>query len=317
MSWGIETQGFFGRLPIDQDYKNLVLRKSGARAVGPGYQVISIEPGQGKSIIVAARHPGLDVAFLGHTFGSEGVTGIRVYIVGSGTFYWRSYEDSYPLPETGWGMVVYGPGGGQSFHSDHIYADVKNSRSYVGGSRIPLGGAYYLLNTPATPVFEYDSSSSYSIREDKSYQQTGTRRVLKPKRVYECWYKSGVVDGRFTSWRECGYVTKMVWIEEPVYGFVTVGYWVTLLSIVYCRKKLALVRHETSENVSEKTVVTHNWKPAWNFQSTTYNRSSPTYIGPDWMGVTFRPVYEKHLSSLRSPAYSEITGHKNKVVVIK
>jgi len=317
MSWGVETQGFFGRLPIDQDFDNLVYRKQGSRWLGTGYHVIPLESRGVASLVVAARHPGLDVALLGYTNDAYGTTGIRLYVRGTGTFYWRTYESAYPLPVQGWGMVVYNVGGKQTFHSDHRYADVKNSRYYIGSSKMPLSGHYYLLNTPATPTFEYETYQNSWYSEDIRYRQTGTRRVYRSFREYQCWSESGFVNGRFQSWQECGYVTVWRWVEEPTYGFVTVGYWVSVEAIVYCTKHISMVRHSSDDTLSEYRHRTHNRQTAYSWFYRYYDSVSPIYQGGNWVYREFLPVYQGHLRWLTSPAYTGITGHSNKLIMLR
>lgn len=317
MSWGVETQGFFGRLPIDQDFDNLVFRQQGSRQLGTGYHVITLESRGIGSLVVAARHPGLDVALLGYTQDAYGTTGIRIYVRGSGAFHWRTYEDAYALPAQGWGMVVYSAGGKQTFHSDHRYADVKNSRHYIDASRMPLNGHYYLLNTPATPTFEYTTYQNSWYSEDTRYKQTGTRTAYRNVYRYVCERVSGIVDGRFQSWTECGNQWVRESYEVAVYNFVTVGYWVSVEAFVYCTKYVSMVRHSNDDYLSEYRHLTHNNQAAYRWFRRYYDSVSPIYSGGNWVYREFQPAYQNHLRWLTSPTYTGITGHSNKLIMMR
>ncbi|WP_280568284.1 hypothetical protein [Chromohalobacter sp. 296-RDG] len=317
MSWGVETQGFFGRLPIDQDFDNLVYRDQGSRQVGTGYHVIPLESRGVESLIIAARHPGLDVALLSYTNDASGTTGIRIYVRGSGTFYWRTYESAYPLPLQGWGMVVYN-GDKQTFHSDHHYADVKNSRYYIGSSKMPLNGQYYLLNSPATPTFEYETYQNSWYQEDRSYQQTGTRTVLKTRREYQCNYESVYVYGEgYQRQQVCDWVTIRYNEEEPVYGFVTVGYWVSAEATVYCTKNISMAHHSHDDMLSETSYQTHDRQAAYAWSIRYYDPVFPSYTGSNWVYDEFQPAYQDYLKWLAAPTYTGITGHDNKLIMMR
>jgi len=319
MSWGIETQGFFGRLPIDDDYDNLVFHSQGSREVSTGYQTIPMVSRGVPSLIVAARHPGLDVALLGYTSDEHGTTGVRVYVRGNGRFYWRLFQASYPLPTSGWGMVVYNASGKQTFHSDHRYADVKNSQDYLGATGRPLAGRYYLFNTPATPTFEYQTYFDSWYDERYSYQQTGTRQVSRQVRVYRCWTEWGFVNGRYQSYQVCGYVWETEWYDEPVYGWVVTGYWVYVISRLYCTKHVPMVRHSTSDHISEYRHRTHNWALCYDNSFSYFDPTSRVYNAVDqlWVYRSFQPVYTGHLQWLASPSYYGISGHANKLIMME
>lgn len=318
MSWGVETQGFFGRLPIDDDHDNLVLHSEGSRQVSTGYQTITMTSRGNPDFIVAARHPGLDVALLGYTSDAHGTTGVRVYIRGNGRFYWRLYQPSFPLPSVGWGMVVYNASGRQTFHSDHRYADVKNSQRYLGTSGIHLAGSYYLLNSPATPTFEYQTHYDSWYTEQRSIRQIGTRLVMRQVREYRCWTEWGYFGGRYQSRRVCGYVTEWQWVEEPEYGVVVIAYHVFVDTAIYCAKHVPMVRHSASDHVSEFRYRTHNWAECYFDRFNYVDRVSPVYspLGL-WVYRTFAPIYTGHLRWLASPSYYGITGHDNKLVIME
>lgn len=319
MSWGIETQGFFGRLPIDQDFDNLVYRNQGSRQVGTGYHVIPLESRGVESLVIAARHPGLDVALLSYTHDASGTTGMRIYVRGTGTLYWRTYESAYPLPLQGWGMVVYS-GDRQTFHSDHRYADVKDSRYYIDSSKMPMNGHYYLLSSPATPTFEYETYHNSWYQEDKRHRQTGTRDVLKTRREYQCNYEYVYVYGEgYQRQQVCDWVNIRYTEEKPVYNFVTVGYSGNVEAIVYCTKSISMARHAHDDTMSETSYQTHDRKAAYVWRTQYYDRVSPTYNAIDqvWVYTKFQPVYQDHLKWLRSPNYTGITGHDNKLIMMR
>jgi len=319
MSWGVETQGIFGRLPIDQDFDNLIFRKQGSRWLSTGYHVLTLESRGVASLVVAARHPGLDVALLSYTNDAYGTTGVRLYVRGSGRFYWRTYQDAYPLPANGWGMIVYSASGKQTFHSDHRYADVKNSRYYIGSSRLPMRGHYYLLNSPATPTFEYETQNNSWYYDHRSWEQTGTRQVYRQVYEYNCRYEY-VYDyssGRYVNQRVCGYSYVYKWVTEPTYGYVVVGYTVHAEAKVLCTKYITLVRHHADDYVSEIRHRTHNRATAYFWATSYYDSVSPAWNGESWVYHQFNPAYQGHLKWLASPSYAGITGHSNKLVMLR
>lgn len=314
MSWGALVNGINGRLPIDDDFDNLVYRDQGSIGVSDGIHDITLESHGIASLIIAARHPGVDVALLSYLSDGRGTTGMRIYVEGSGRLYWRSYEAASPI-SGGWGMEIRNAGGKQVFHSDHRYADVRDSRFELGGSGYLASGHFYLFNAPTVPLFEYKTNIDVSVRADRRYQQTGTRRVRRTRRDYQCWYENQYVPGSgYERVRVCGYVTEVYYEDQPVYDWVTVGWWTYTSRAVLCRKTLAMTRHGGDDYLSSYQNVLADWQTCYTDDIQQYTMSSQA-LGPQ----VFPPDYMNALNSVASgtAATNRITGHNNRLILME
>ncbi|MCE3025720.1 hypothetical protein [Salinicola sp. DM10] len=314
MSWGALVNGINGRLPIDDDFDNLVYRGSGARRVGEGIHDIQIEPRGVPSLVVAARHPGLDVALLSYLSDGQGTTGVRVYVRGAGTLYWRTYQPATPI-SGGWGVEIRNAGGQQVFHSDHRYADVRDSRSELGGTGYLAGGHYYVFNAPAVPAFEYTTQVTATTQADRRYQQTGTRKVRRTRREYQCWYEYQYVPGSgYQRVRTCDWVTVEYFEDQPIRDWVIVGWWTYTTRAVLCRKTLAMTHHSTTDYLSRYSHRLSDWAVCFEETLSQYTRSSQPF-GPQ----QFPPDYMSALGRVTNGtvASGRIEGHNNRLILVE
>lgn len=253
-SVGISVKGNNGYVPIDAGYLNLVEIVSGSTAVSTGVVTIDMGAGAHHDFVAAIRHIGISVSFVSYLYTTNGVYGVRLFVLGTGTVYWKAYRKHYPLTPTGIGLIVNNASGTQVFNSNHKYLDV----SYVSKtdkSTHYLRNNYYLLVLPQAPRISYRVDAFTNSTPIRGYVQK-TRIVQKLQPVRTCRQEYVCNWDPFGRRNVCGFEqvcetrNQWVWVTENYSVWEIVGYsFFTSYSIIMAKKIKGF--YQSSETLTE------------------------------------------------------------------
>jgi hypothetical protein len=266
MTYGFEVTINGTQVKLDDEYQNIVLLGKKTVQLSAGYQVVSLTEFEHENLTTCIRHLGIGVSFLGYIYSNGKRAGLRLYASSAGKAELAFLVPFFPLPEQGYGVILYSESGEQKFHSDHVYFDVKNTGD-LSVSGINTNKDMYVLSNPESPSLKYYphyEEYQLPVYGQVPYQSCYTTyryvtscSYVPPKMVcgvvngrYSCSYQGGgqVCTSRLEPYRVC----------NTFYRTEVIGYRTESNSWVNCTKTIGMIQQSVDGNLKKVTVTLNN-----------------------------------------------------------
>ena len=258
MSYGFEVTINGTQVRLDDEYQNIVLLGKKTIHLSAGYQEISLSEFAHENLTTCIRHLGIGVSFFGYIYSSGKKVGLRLYASGAGSAQVALFVPFFPIPEQGYGVILYGGSGDQRFHSNHIYFDVKNTGN-LSSSSINTDQDMYVLSNPETPLITFTPHvqlTQLPVYGQEAYEICSTNY----RYVTVCNYTS--------TGQVCEQVLEPYQVCNTFYRQVIVGYRTESYNWVTSTKIIALTYQDTNGKLSKSNITLKN-------EETVYTEINP------------------------------------------
>lgn len=308
MTYGFEVTINGTQVKLDDEYKNIVLLGKKTVQLSAGYQEVSLSEFAHANLTTCIRHLGIGVSFFGYIYSNGKRSGLRLYASAAGNAELALLVPFFPMPEQGYGVILYSESGEQKFHSDHVYFDVKNTGD-LSVNPINTNKGMYVLSNPESPSLEYFphySAVEYPIWGQEPYQICSTSyhyvttcSYVPPTMVcsdvsgtYSCEYQGGgqVCTSNLEPYQVC----------NTFYRDVIVGYRIEQNYWVHCTKTIGMTTQDIDGNIKKTTVTLNNDEYVYGESYSGANPSFPPTFFPTPAVFVFNPPSDKPAFSSRT-----------------
>ncbi|WP_212652722.1 hypothetical protein [Marinomonas sp. CT5] len=255
MTYGFEVTINGTQVKLDDEYKNIVLLGKKTVQLSAGYQEVSLSEFAHENLTTCIRHLGLGVSFFGYIYSNGKRSGLRLYASAAGNAELALLVPFFPMPEQGYGVILYSESGEQKFHSDHVYFDVKNTGD-LSVNPINTNKDMYVLSNPESPSLKYyPYYEEYQLPVYGQVPYESCQTLTRP--VSTCEYINGeyTCTTTYESYQDC----------TTIYKTEIVGYRTESNSWVNCTKTIGMVKQSIDGNLSKVTVTLQNNQYVYGF----------------------------------------------------